>query len=134
MHLGLKLSELHFHQLKIGTYSWPGGKEYTGEFHKGMMHGKGEHFWASGKVYKGDFKEGNQHKNICLTSHFKDLSILTFVLELPDGQGVMTWPDGRKYEGMFKEGKQHGKGTYTDKHGKSRKARFENGKKVEWLD
>lgn len=46
----------------------------------------------------------------------------------------MTWPDGRRYVGQFDDGKPHGIGVYTAKNAKPRKARFDDGKKVEWLD
>ncbi len=47
---------------------------------------------------------------------------------------MFLWPDNSQYYGQWVNGKQHGKGTYTDKLGKAREGKWENGKKLEWLD
>ena len=31
------------------------GAQYTGDFFKGFMHGRGEYTWADGTKYTGDF-------------------------------------------------------------------------------
>ena len=105
-----------------GSYKWKDGKQYEGTFLNGLMHGSGIHKWANGKVYEGAFINGR----FCL--------FLKNFVELPSGKGIMKWPDGRTYDGDFFEGKQHGYGLYTNSKGKTRKARFENGSKKEWID
>ena len=43
----------------------------------------------------------------------------------------MTYEDGTKYEGSWKNGKKHGRGTFTDRSGKSKVRTWKNGFKVE---
>lgn len=41
-----------------GTYNWPDGNKYMGEYKKGKKHGWGVYSWASGKEYEGTWKNG----------------------------------------------------------------------------
>ena len=38
-----------------GTIKWKDGRQYTGEWLNGNMHGYGNYVWADGKVYEGQF-------------------------------------------------------------------------------
>ena len=44
------------------------------------------------------------------------------------------WTDGRVYDGGWVNGKQFGVAFYTDKHGIKKKGRWEDGKRVEWIE
>lgn len=46
--------------------------DVQGDFHQGVMHGRGRYVWKSGLVYEGEFKD-------CKIT----------------GVGKYTWPDGR---------------------------------------
>ena len=50
-----------------------------------------------------------------------------------EGKGTFVWPDGKEYSGEWKDGKQHGIGVYTNSKGISKKARWEDGKRIEWV-
>ena len=41
--------------LVCGTFKWPDGNTYTGEWNaeKRVMHGKGTYIWADGSTYDG---------------------------------------------------------------------------------
>jgi len=41
-----------------GTYTWPDGNIYTGDFVNDFAEGKGVQKWADGLVYEGDWKQG----------------------------------------------------------------------------
>ena len=41
-----------------GTFSWPGGDRYEGQFLNGKMHGDGVYHYADGFKYQGSFKDG----------------------------------------------------------------------------
>jgi len=45
-----------------GTYVFPTGTRYEGEFWDGMFHGKGTLFFANGSMYKGEWVEGTAVK------------------------------------------------------------------------
>ena len=69
-----------------GTYTWPSGDKYVGEWKIGQFDGKGIYTSGSGKykgdVYEGEFKNGNR-----------------------DGYGTYTFADGTKIEGKWKNGR-----------------------------
>ena len=75
-----------------------------------MMHGIGLFIWEDGRKYEGEYLNDKKH-----------------------GKGKFSWSDGRMYDGEWKEGVQHGVGAYTAE-GRTRVARWENGRRVEWID
>ena len=44
-----------------GTYTWPDGSKYVGEFKLGLFHGQGTLTYTDGRQYVGEFKDGIQH-------------------------------------------------------------------------
>jgi hypothetical protein len=50
----------YFHQEGTGTYLWPDGQKYVGEYKNGKRHGKGSWSWPDGSIYEGDLVEGNR--------------------------------------------------------------------------
>ena len=44
-----------------GTFSWPSGLHYTGEFVDNKRHGRGVQIWPDGSRYEGGFKEDSRH-------------------------------------------------------------------------
>ena len=65
-----------------GTYNWPNGKNYIGEFKENKMNGLGRFLYADGNIYEGEWKDGLQH-----------------------GQGKLTNTKGRIREGRWDKGK-----------------------------
>ena len=78
----------------IGTYTWPDGQKYVGEFRDDKKHGQGTHTWPSGQKYVGEYRDGKKH-----------------------GQGTLTFPSGQKYVGEFRDGKSNGQGTLRSPNG-----------------
>ena len=73
-----------------GTFTFPDGRKYIGEFKDGRSNGQGTSTFPNGTKYVGEFKDGRSN-----------------------GQGTFTFPNGTKYVGEFKDGKQNGQGTLT---------------------
>ena len=73
-----------------GTYTFPNGDEYVGQFKNGEFDGLGNLSAPDGRLYKGHWKNGKF-----------------------DGQGALTFPDDWKYIGEFKNGNINGKGFVT---------------------
>ncbi len=46
-----------------GTYVWPDGKKYVGNFNMDKKDGFGVFSWPDGRQYEGSFKNGKQHGN-----------------------------------------------------------------------
>ena len=44
-----------------GTYKWPDGSEYDGEYINNIKEGNGTFKWADGRIFKGTFKNGKPH-------------------------------------------------------------------------
>jgi hypothetical protein len=44
-----------------GSYQWPDGANYEGNFHKGLRHGEGLYMFQDGSVYRGEWKRGKYH-------------------------------------------------------------------------
>jgi S1-C subfamily serine protease len=89
-----------------GTYSWPDGQKYVGQFKDGERNGQGTFTFADGRIYVGQWKD-----------------------EKRNGQGTQTWPDGQKYVGQYKDGKKHGQGTYSWPDGQKYVGQYKDGKK-----
>jgi len=88
-----------------GTFTYPDGAKYVGEFGSDKRHGQGTHTWASGSKYVGGWQDDKEH-----------------------GQGTHTWTDGTKYVGEHKGGKRHGQGVYTFADGREVVGEFKLGK------
>jgi hypothetical protein len=75
-----------------GTFTFPDGSVYTGDFVRGFAEGTGAYISAAGTlIYEGEFKEGRF-----------------------EGQGRYYSPEGWIYEGGFKEGLFDGEGTFSN--------------------
>jgi hypothetical protein len=46
-----------------GTFKFPDGRVYKGEFFNDKRHGKGTMMWPDGRKYEGEWKAGKQHGN-----------------------------------------------------------------------
>ena len=64
-----------------GTYVYPSGAKYIGEFKDGEIHGVGVCFYSDGSKYSGEW------------SH-----------RYPEGKGTKTFADGTKWTGFWKQG------------------------------
>ena len=71
----------------FGTYTWPTGAKYAGEWKDDKRNGQGTYTWPTGAKYVGEYKDGQRN-----------------------GQGTMTSPSGEKYVGEYKDGKRNGQG------------------------
>jgi len=96
-----------------GSYTWPDGAQYVGEYVDGKKHGRGTMFFASGEKYVGEFRAGKRHGQ----GTFTWPDGMKYVGQSSDdklnGQGTLTLPSGEKYAGGWKDNQYHGQGTYT---------------------
>ena len=63
-----------------GSYAWPNGQKYVGEFRDDKRHGHGTFIFASGAKYVGKFRNGKRN-----------------------GRGTLALTDGTQYVGEWKE-------------------------------
>jgi len=64
-----------------GSYTWPTGRSYNGQYFSDMKHGFGIFRWPDGHLYEGFWREGKQ-----------------------SGQGRYTTKDGVAKVGLFMDG------------------------------
>ena len=69
----------------LGTYTFPTGDKYVGEFKYGIRHGQGTFTFANGDKYVGEWKNDQLH-----------------------GQGTYTFANGEKIVGYYKNSKNKG--------------------------
>jgi hypothetical protein len=72
-----------------GTYIWPNGDKYSGQFINGQRTGIGTLLWANGDEYSGEFINGKR-----------------------TGIGTLIWANGDEYSGQFINDKRTGFGRY----------------------
>lgn len=65
-----------------GTFVYPSGAKYIGDFKSGEIHGVGVCYYTDGSKYSGEWKN-----------------------RYPDGKGTKTYSDGTKRTGLWKKGK-----------------------------
>jgi len=103
-----------------GTYVWPNGDKYVGEFKGGLFHGQGTYTWANGDKYVGEWKDGKmdgQGTYRKYVGEWKD--------GRRNGQGTFTWANGDKYVGEWKDDKKHGQGKKTHVDGTIEEGQWE---------
>jgi hypothetical protein len=66
----------------VGTYIFPSGDQYEGEFAQGVFQGRGKYSYANGDCYTGEFENDLFH-----------------------GRGKLTFSSGQTQEGEFNQGK-----------------------------
>lgn len=70
-----------------GTYTYPSGNVFDGQWRRGKIRGRGEKIYLSGCKCEGEWALNRLH-----------------------GDGTCSWSDGCVYEGGWEKGKKHGKG------------------------
>ena len=106
-----------------GTFIFPGGYVYYGDFVAGNKHGKGKMYILEGvnwDWYDGDWKEGRKTGEGTQSGMDENGLVWTYAGEFVNddwnGIGELTWSNGNIYIGEFLEGMMHGHGklVYTD--------------------
>ena len=90
-----------------GTYIYPDGSKYVGQFKNERMDGHGTLTSQDGAKYVGEFQDNKLN-----------------------GHGILVRPNGIKYVGKFKNNKIHGQGVMTSPDGKKMSGEFRNGEFV----
>lgn len=96
-----------------GTYAYPNGSRYTGDFRGSMPFGKGSLINRDGSSFQGDFVKGLKHGKGKITYTNGDAYLGEFKNDVIAGQGKMTFRNKDIYEGSWHDGQSHGHGTYT---------------------
>jgi hypothetical protein len=100
-----------------GTFTWPDGSKYVGEWKDSKNNGQGTLTMANGDKYVGEFKNHKTHGRGTITFANGDKYVGEWKDHKHHGQGTYTSANGDKYIGEWKDGKSNGQGTYTTANG-----------------
>ena len=95
----------------VGTWRWPSGTAYSGDWLDGQRGGKGNQVWYDGRKYSGGWRNGNRHGKGSHTYARGDRYEGDWVEDAKEGEGTYFWPDGSFYVGHFKADQLSGMGT-----------------------
>lgn len=120
-----------------GTYIWPNGEIFEGEYVNDVTEGQGIHTWPDGSFYKGEFKNDIMEGHGTLYYTNGNSYTGEFQREKIEGQGLLTYSTGCYDRGEFVNGRLHGKGVkFDEKKRWIQRGVFEDGKlkKGMWRD
>ena len=112
----------------FGSYTFPGGNKYVGEWMDGKPSGQGTFTYPNDKKYVGEWKDGRPNGQGTLTFPNGNKYVGEFKEDNLNGQGTFTYPSGSKYVGEFKADKFNGQGTYTYSNGNKYVGEFKEDK------
>ncbi|MCC8994053.1 MAG: protein kinase [Candidatus Contendobacter sp.] len=107
-----------------GTYAYAGrGEKYVGEWRGGVINGQGTYYYRSGNRYQGEWRNGRKSGQGTYTYANGDKYVGDFANDQPNGQGTYTYSSGDRYVGEWRNGRKNGQGVM-----------YENGMKIvgEW--
>ena len=112
----------------FGTFTYPNGTKYVGEFKDGKFNGQGTGVHPDGKKYVGEFKDGKFNGQGTFTYPNGTKYVGEWNDDKINGRGTGTFPNGTKQVGEWKDGKLNGQGTLTSSDGKKFVGEWKDGK------
>lgn len=109
-----------------GTYTWPDGQKYVGQFKNAKRTGQGTYTWTDGRKYVGQWKDNNRNGDGTMTYPNGNKYVGQYRGHKKNGQGTFIWRDGQKYVGQFKKDMRDGKGSHTRTDGSKYVGQFED--------
>ncbi len=110
-----------------GTFVYPSGAKYIGEFRKGKIHGTGILFFSNGNKYDGNWVNQYREGNGKLIFTNGDVYKGKFKKSKFHGEGTMKFANGEKYVGEWANDEQNGFGKYYYNNDDVYEGHFKNG-------
>lgn len=110
-----------------GTYVFPGGAKYMGDFENGLMHGKGILYFTDGSKYMGNWLKQEREGRGRMVLANGDVYFGIFKAGKYHGNGLMTYDNGSTYEGDWRNGQPHGVGVFNFPNGDRYEGELEKG-------
>jgi hypothetical protein len=95
-----------------GTYTYAGrGEKYVGEWRNGEINGQGTYYYRSGNHYSGTWRNGKKSGQGTYTYAGRgEKYVGEFADDQPNGQGTYYYSNGDRYDGEWRNGRKHGQG------------------------
>jgi hypothetical protein len=111
-----------------GTFIFPSGGKYVGQFVNSRLNGNGTFYYTNGNVYNGEWKNSIREGNGKLEMPTGDVYIGNFKANKFWGNGTYRFPSGDYYTGEWFNDKAKGKGRYIFTSGEEYSGDFDDGK------
>ncbi len=111
-----------------GTYVFPNGNKYMGDFRAGKPNGKGILYCVNGNKYMGDWEDNYQQGEGKFTYAEGHEYLGQFQRNQFHGKGLMKYANGDVYDGNWQANKQAGLGIYSFHTGDRYEGNFMDGK------
>jgi hypothetical protein len=111
-----------------GTYLYPSGARYEGEFRNAKANGQGTLYFSNGNRYSGFWVEQYREGKGTLTFANGDKYVGDFKRSKLAGQGIMAFSTGGRYEGQWAEDQPNGNGIYIFSNKDRYDGNFKDGK------
>ncbi len=111
-----------------GTFIYPSGAKYIGEFKEGRVEGKGILYFSNGNEYIGNWKNNYRQgkgRFLFIEGH---QYLGQFKKNKFEGEGTMWYANGDRYEGFWHNNRPNGFGIYFFKAGDHYEGYFRSGK------
>ncbi len=113
-----------------GTYTYPDGSVYTGQWENDKFNGQGTFTYSDGSVYTGQWENGQRNGQGTFTRLSGAKYQGQWENDKFDGQGIYIYRDNSKYIGQWKNNMRNGPGTYTSSSGAKYQGQWKNGKLI----
>jgi hypothetical protein len=110
-----------------GTYHYPSGARYVGQFVNGKIQGEGILYFSNGNKYVGEWVDQYREGKGRMEFANGDEYFGNFYQSRMAGKGTMEFANGDRYVGQWAEDLQHGKGAYFFNNGDVYRGNFERG-------
>ncbi len=110
-----------------GTFVYPSGAKYVGQFQKGKINGEGILYFSNGNKYIGNWIDHYREGEGKMIFTNGDEYTGNFRKSTFHGEGTMKFSNKDKYVGMWREDKQNGQGTYFYNNGDRYEGNFQAG-------
>jgi len=111
----------------MGTYQYPSGARYVGQFYEGKINGEGVLYFSNGDKYAGQWRDYYRQGEGILTFADGSEYVGDFKKSLFNGKGIMSYTNGDQYRGEWKDNMSHGTGKYIFHFGDRYEGQFQKG-------
>ncbi len=112
----------------IGTFLYPSGAKFEGEFKNGKINGFGTLYFSKGDVYEGEWVDHYREGRGKMTFKNGNVYVGGFKKSVISGQGTMNYYNGDRYTGNFENSQPWGLGNYFFYSGEKYEGNFVDGK------